>query len=130
LIPERLLVTVPEPVPASVTDSRKLGITVNVAATETLAESVTVQGAVVPVQPPPDQPVKLDPAAAEAVRVTCVPEANIAAHSLLLALQSMPAGLLVTVPAPVPAGTIVSVKSGFTVWVSETALNSKFVSPL
>ena len=45
----------------------------NVAVTVVLAESVTTQ-VPVPEQPPPDQPEKVDPVAAAAVRVTAVPE--------------------------------------------------------
>jgi hypothetical protein len=66
----------------------------------------------VPLHPLPDQPAKLDPAAAEAVKVTCEPTANSAAHWLLLALQLMPTGLLVTWPLPFPASVTVNVKIG------------------
>ena len=59
----------------------------------------------VPLHPPPLQPVKVEPAAALAVRVTGVPLAKLAEQ---VAPQSIPAGLLVAVPEPVPAGTIVS----------------------
>jgi hypothetical protein len=53
----------------------------------------------VPEQPPPDQPAKLEPGAALAVRVTLVPFSNWAEH---LEPQSIPAGELVTVPEPLP----------------------------
>jgi hypothetical protein len=53
----------------------------------------------VPEQPPPLQPVKVDPAAATAVNVTRVPKLNEAEH---VAPQEMPVGALVTVPVPLP----------------------------
>ena len=59
---------------------------------------VIVQGPV-PEHPPPDQPVTVDPASAEAVRVTLVPIVKFAWH---VVPQFIPAGLLVTVPLPVP----------------------------
>ena len=70
------------------------------------AESVTVQ-APVPEQPPPLQPVKVEPVVGAAVSVTAVPLVKLAAQ---VAPQSMPAGELVTVPLPVPAGLTVRVK--------------------
>src|SRR5947199_8595665 len=60
-----------------------------------------------PEQPPPLQPPKVEPAAGAAVSVTAVPLAKLAAQ---VAPQVMPAGLLVTVPAPVPALETVRVK--------------------
>ncbi len=54
----------------------------------------------VPEQPPPDQPVKVEPDAALAVRVTAVPGLKLAEQVLP---QLIPAGELVTVPEPVPA---------------------------
>ena len=54
----------------------------------------------VPVQPPPLQPVKVEPAAGAAVKVTAVPVANDAEH---VGAAVMPAGALVTVPVPVPS---------------------------
>jgi hypothetical protein len=62
------------------------------------ASNVTVQAAV-PEQAP-DQPVKIEPASALAVRVTVDPRANAAEQ---LPPQLIPAGLLVTVPEPLPA---------------------------
>src|SRR5438093_267706 len=70
------------------------------------ALSVTLQ-VPVPEQPPPLQPVKVEPAAGAAVKVTAVPVANAAEH---VGPQEMPAGALVTVPVPVPLGLTVSVK--------------------
>jgi len=76
----------------------------NVAVTDVLALTVTRHEAV-PVQAP-DQPAKVDPAAATAVSVTTVPLANPALH---LVPQLIPLGLLVTVPPPVPARVTVNV---------------------
>src|SRR5438552_7389138 len=53
------------------------------------------------------QPVKVEPAAAVAVNVTAVPLAKLAEQ---VAPQLIPAGELVTVPLPVPAGVTVRVK--------------------
>ena len=53
-------------------------------------------------QGPEVQPTKADPAAAVAVKVTVLPVANGAAAVPQVGPQSIPAGLLVTVPAPVP----------------------------
>jgi len=72
-----------------------------------LALSVTVQ-VPVPVQPPPLQPLNVDPAAGVAVKVTTVP---LAYAAMQLAPQEMPAGLLVTVPIPAPVLLTVSVKA-------------------
>src|SRR5438309_3447767 len=77
-----------------------------VAVTVVAAESVIVH-APVPEQPPPLQPVKVEPAAGAAVSVTAVPLVKLAAQ---VAPQLIPAGALVTVPLPVPAGVTVRVK--------------------
>ena len=71
MIPAGVLVTVPLPVPALLTVRANVG-TSNVAMTVVVAFKVTVQGPV-PVQPPPLQPVKVEPAAGVAVSVTVVP---------------------------------------------------------
>src|SRR2546428_11284781 len=60
-----------------------------------------------PGRPPPLQPVKVEPAAGVAVSVTAVPLVKLAEQ---VAPQLMPAGELVTVPLPVPAGVTVRVK--------------------
>ena len=59
----------PEPVPEETTDSIKLGMTLKVAVTLCAAFIVTWQ-LFVPLHTPPDQPAKVDPEEAEAVRVT------------------------------------------------------------
>src|SRR5439155_10551183 len=119
LIPAGELVTVPLPAPAGVTVKVKV-CTVNVAVTVVAAESVTVQ-VPMPEQPPPLQPVKMEPAAGAAVSVTAVPLAKLAAQ---VAPQVMPAGLLVTVPAPAPALETVSTRAGVKVAVTVVAAES------
>jgi hypothetical protein len=97
-MPAGELVTAPEPFPDFVTVSVKDDC-MKVAVTEVAAFIVTVQEPV-PVQPPPLQPVNVDPAAAAAVRVTDVPLVNEAEQ---VAPHEMPAGALITVPLPAPA---------------------------
>ena len=75
------------------------------AVTDVAALSVTVH-VPVPVQPPL-QPLKIEPAAGAAVKVTAVPLANAAAQ---VVPQAMPAGALVMVPVPAPLELTVSVK--------------------
>ena len=104
-IPEGALLTVPLPVPVLVT-LRANDCWTKPAVTEAAALIVTVQ-VPVPVQPPPLQPEKVELASGVAVRVTAVPLAYGAAH---VAPQAIPAGLLVTIPAPAPALVTVSVK--------------------
>ena len=72
MIRPSLLVTVPAPVVDFVTV--KLYTGVKVAVTDVAAVIVTVQ-VPVPEHPPPDQPEKVDPLVAEAVKVTDVPDA-------------------------------------------------------
>lgn len=91
LIPAGLLVTVP--VPETVTVSLCVGL--KVAVTALAAITVTLQ-ARVPEQAPLHPP-NVELAPGEAVSVTCVPRAKSAEH---VVGQSMPAGLLVTVPVP------------------------------
>ena len=105
VIPTGELVTVPLPVAAGVTVRVKV-CTVKVAVTVVAAETVTTHDPV-PEHPPPLQPVKVEPAAAVAVNVTAVPLAKLTAQ---VAPQLIPAGELVTVPPPAPAGVTVRVK--------------------
>ena len=104
-MPAGALLTVPLPVPDCVTVSAKDDCT-NVAVTDVAALTVTLH-VPVPVQPPPLQPVNVEPAADVAVKVTAVPLANAAEQ---VAPQEMPAGALATVPVPAPALVIASVK--------------------
>ena len=67
------------------------------AVTDLAADMATVQ-VPVPVQAP-DQPEKLLPDAATALRVTLVPETNEAVQA---EPQEIPVGVLLTVPEPVP----------------------------
>src|SRR5580700_10451766 len=87
------LVTVP--LPATLTLS-VYWVCANVAVTLCAALIVTTQ-LPTPLQAPP-QPLKVQPLAGVAVKVTGVPAANPAAH---VDGQLMPAGLLATVPLPV-----------------------------
>ncbi len=56
----------------------------------------------VPEQPPPLQPVNVEPAAGVAVSVTEVPLAKAAKAAAQEVSQAMPAGALAIVPAPAP----------------------------
>src|SRR6266567_7609513 len=98
MIPAGSLVTVPLPVPPFVTVSAKVG-TSKVAVTAVAPEIVTVQ-APAPEQPPPLQPPKIDPESGMAVSVTAVPLVKFVVQ---FAPHAIPAGVLVTVPLPVPA---------------------------
>jgi hypothetical protein len=71
VIPAGTLVTVPLPVPALVT-VRTIPGTSKIAVTVVAAAIITVHEPV-PEQPPPFQPVKVEPAAGVAVNVTAVP---------------------------------------------------------
>ncbi len=97
LIPAGVLVTVPEPVPLGVTV--KVTPNAKVAVTDVALFMGTVQ-APVPVQAPPLQPVKVEPLSATAVKVTEVPVARVVGQ---VEPQLIPAGVLGTVPEPVPA---------------------------
>lgn len=79
----------------------KLNVAVTVSAAFIVTEHVPV-----PEHPAPLQPAKTDPDAGAAVSVTLVPPVKLAEHPLP---QVIPAGLLVTVPAPVPANVTVNV---------------------
>jgi hypothetical protein len=108
LIPAGALVTVPAPLPASVTVSAKLVVPPpNVAVTAVAAVIVNVQVPVPSQLFAPLHPVNVDPAAGAAVNVTTVPPAKFAVHA---AGQLIPAGTLVTVPVPVPASATVTAK--------------------
>jgi hypothetical protein len=93
------LVTVPLPVPDLVTVSENdVGSNLNVAVTEVAALIVTVH-VPVPAQPPPLQPMKVEPAPGVAVSVTAVPLVKPCEQ---VGPQAMPVGALLTVPVPVP----------------------------
>jgi hypothetical protein len=74
-------------------------IVLKVAVTDVAAFREMVQVVLVPLQPP-DHAAKLEPDLAAAVSLIDVPGVNFAAHVLP---QLTPEGLLVTVPAPLPA---------------------------
>ena len=98
--------TVPAPLPAR--ETVKLNTCkVNVAVTDVAALTVTTQ-VPVPLQPPPDQPVKLEPADGAAVKVTTLPKLY---GEVQVTPQLMPAGAEVTVPAPLPAGATVKLNN-------------------
>jgi hypothetical protein len=101
LIPEGELVTVPCPVPLRLTD--KIGKSLNVAVTDSLLVNVIAQ-VPEPVHAP-DHPAKKELVMADAVNVTCVPLEKLAVHELP---QLMPAGVLLTIPAPAPAALTLS----------------------
>jgi len=69
LIPPGLLATVPDPVTTTLSWGA-LWMTLNVAVTFWLEDIVTVHVEALPLQPPPDQPVKDEPAPAVAERTT------------------------------------------------------------
>jgi hypothetical protein len=79
-------------------------VTLKLAVTCWLALSVNVQVELLPLQPPV-HPVNDEFAPAVSVNVTWVPLAKLALH---VAPQVMPAGLLLIVPVPVPAGVTVN----------------------
>lgn len=98
LKPLGVLVTLPVPLPVLLkVTTRVLVAALKLAVTLLAASMVTVHEPV-PVQAP-DQPAKVLPAAACAVKVTGVLAAKLAEHVLP---QLIPAGLLVTVPLPAP----------------------------
>ena len=108
-IPAGLLVTVPLPLPAFETVS--VHCRMKVAVTSRSELIVTVHGPV-PEQSP-DQPPKRLPGAGVAVRVTTAPSPKDSEQSRP---QSIPPGLLVTVPLP----TVDTVKTGSSVKVAVT----------
>jgi len=103
LIPAGVLVTVPPPLPAGLTVSMAVvTFAVKVAVTVVSTVGATTQGPV-PLHPPPDQPVKLDPAAAVAVKLTDTPFGTPSEHWVLPLPQLITGGVLVTVPLPFTA---------------------------
>jgi hypothetical protein len=86
----------------------------NVAVTVTAALTVTVHVPVPGHPATPLQPANVDPSDGIAVRMTEVPLVKPAEH--VVAGQLIPAGLLITVPAPVPASFTVNTGL-FVVWV-------------
>jgi hypothetical protein len=97
-IPAGLEETLPLPDPASVT-AKVCATGSKLAVTWRAASIVTLQVLELPEQSP-DQPLKAEPGAAVAVRVTSVPSAKPAEQS---EPQSIPAGLEETEPLPAPA---------------------------
>src|SRR4051795_12090739 len=110
MIPEGLLPTLPAPSPAVVADNPKVGVAVtsNCAATLCAALIVTTHSSV-PLHPPPLQPENTDPRLSVAVRVTRVFCGKLAGQ---VAPPSMPEGLLLPLPEPVPGFDTVSAKLG------------------
>ncbi len=104
VIPLGLLVTVPAPVPDFVTVKRAV-LTAALKMAATVELGVAVQGPV-PEQPPPLHPANEEPAAGAGVNVTGAPASNCAVQ---VPPQSMPAGVDVTVPLPVPCFWTVTV---------------------
>lgn len=104
-MPGVTLVTTPEPVPARPTVSVVLGARSKTAVTLCGAFMPTTQ-APVPEQAP-DQPTNVDPGKAVAESVTEVPETTLALQDRP---QSIPAGVLATVPEPVPVLATVRVR--------------------
>ena len=106
------LLTVPAPLPPFVTVSVYCGTKFAV----TVVAAVTVTTHVpVPLHPPPDHPVKREPGTAVAVNVTAAPVLYFSVQSVP---HVMPAGELLTVPAPVPLFATVSVYCGTKVAVT------------
>jgi len=105
-IPAGLLETVPVPVPTFVTVSvwSRLKVAVTLLAPSMVTEQVSAEPAHAPLHS-----WKTEPSSGAAVSVTGVPLAKPAPHD---APQSIPAGLLVTVPPPVPSFVTVRVYSG------------------
>lgn len=100
---------------------------VNVAVTVFAVSIVTVQGFVDP-EHPPVQPLKTDVASGVALSWTEEPAAN---DAVQVAPQSTPAGVLTTVPPPVPAFVAVSCRRVAKLAVTErfTFITREQVSP-
>ena len=101
LIPGAGDVTIPLPAPAVVTVRANVE-SVKVAVTFVAAVIETVQVVLAPVQTPPDQPVKVEPVPAAAVKVTLSLAANRAEHVVPVVPQAMSVPE-VTSPVPLPA---------------------------
>jgi hypothetical protein len=93
----------------------------NIGVTVVLAFMVTTYDPV----PPPDQPANEDPGEGDAVSVTVVPLTYCSVQSVP---QDIPAGLLVTVPDPVPALDMVRVYFGSTLKVAVIDLSAVIVT--
>jgi hypothetical protein len=107
LMPAGELDTVPVPAPVFVTLSVGAGANGSVKFAVTVVSELRVTTQLpVPEQPPPDQPVKVEPLLANALRVTVVPAAN---WALQVDPQKIPPGELKTSPLPVPVLLTVSV---------------------
>lgn len=113
VMPAGELLTEPLPLPESATvscgplDADVLNVAVTDAAEETMMLQLPV-----PLHAP-DQPAKVDPLLAVAVSVTDVPAVNVPLH---VWPQLIPAGVLLTVPEPVPAFvTVIATLCGFCV---------------
>lgn len=118
LMPVGELVTVPDPVPARVTETGKVA-GMKLAVTAVAAVIVTEQ-VPTPEHPPPLQPANTDAAdVGEAVSVTTAFCRNVVEH---VAPQLMPAGELVTVPLPAPVFETVSENVGVGENVAVTAV--------
>jgi hypothetical protein len=116
-IPDGLLDTVPLPVPASVTVSPKVDVAVNVVTMVDAEVTVTKQLGLLPTQPWPSQLVKVLPVPGASLSVSCVPCGKLAVQ---VPGQLIPAGLLVTVPVPVPDSSIVTEYVAAAVYVTVT----------
>jgi hypothetical protein len=107
MMPAGLLVTLPLPVPARATVNAYVVVALNVAVADCAEFIVIVH--VVPPQSWPPHPAKVEPLAGVSVNVTVVPLLKVAEQPVLdPVVQLIPAGLLVTVPLPVPAVVTVS----------------------
>ena len=118
VMPAGALVTDPVPVPTFVIVSVRLTIpAVNVAVTVVSAVRVTTH-VPVPLHPPPDHPLKVEPASGVADSVTGVPFAKLVEQ---VAPQVIPVGALETEPVPVPTLETVRVR-GISVNVAVTGV--------
>jgi hypothetical protein len=122
LMPAGALATVPDPVPATVTESAWV-VWVKVAVQDVAALMVRAAAAL-PLHAPL-HPVKVEPAAGVAVSVTAAPTTKSAVQ--VPVLQLMPAGELATLPEPEPESVIDSARRGEKVtvqarsWVMRTS---------